>query len=342
MRLTLVLLVCGLASAAEWPAPVESDWTAHDFKFHGGESLGEVRLHYRTVGDPHGVPVVVLHGTNQTGAVFFNQQFAGELFGTGQPLDAKKFFIIAPDALGSGRSSKPSDGLRTAFPKYNYADMVLATHRLLTEGLGLRHVAVVIGNSMGGMETWLYGEMYPDYMDAIVPMASEPSAMGGRNWLMRRMVIDAIRNDPAWKGGMYAEQPAGMRVAQVFYNFATSGGAEAIYARLSDAAKANAEADRLLKQRAAGDANDTLYGMEASEDYDPSRELEKIQARVLAINSADDERNPAGLGVMEAAMKRLAHGQYVLIPVGPQTRGHGTTANARFWKDRLGWALGEN
>ena len=231
---------------------MESDWTARDFRFHSGETLAELRLHYRTVGDPHGQPVVILHGTNQTSANFFNAQFAGELFGPGQPLDATRFYIVLPDALGCGGSSKPSDGMRTAFPKYNYEDMVRATELLLREHLGLHHVTLVIGNSMGGMETWLFGEMYPDYMDAIVPMASEPAAMGGRNWLMRRLVIDAIRNDPGWKGGMYTEQPAGMRAAQVFYSFATSGGAEAIYTRLGDAAKANAERGSVVEAAGCG------------------------------------------------------------------------------------------
>src|SRR5471032_3212785 len=189
--------------AADYPAPRESDWIAKDFKFHTGEVMPELRLHYTTVGNPSGQPVLVLHGSAQSSAAMLTQEFAGELFGAGQPLDATKYYVIIPDAIGHGKSAKPSDGLRTKFPKYDYADMVEAHHRLLTEGLQVPHARLVIGNSMGGMHAWLWGEKHPDFMDALVPMASQPTAMAARNWMMRRLITDSIRNDPDWNGGNY-------------------------------------------------------------------------------------------------------------------------------------------
>jgi homoserine O-acetyltransferase/O-succinyltransferase len=328
-------LLASLLPAANYPAPVEGDWMVRDFQFHSGESLPELRLHYTTVGAPAGRPVLILHGTNGAGTNFLNDQFGGEMFGPGQPLDAATHYIILPDSIGSGKSSKPSDGLRAKFPHYSYDDMVRAQYRLVTEHLGVRHVGVVIGQSQGGMHTWMWGVMYPDAMDLIVPLASLPMDMSGRNWIMRRMLIDAIRNDPEYNNGNYTEQPRGFRQAQVYFGFATSGGTQAIYRAASTRAKADELIDRQLKQRPAADANDVLYAYEASRDYNPGPDLEKIQARVLAINSADDERNPAELGVMERAMKRIKNGRYVLIPTGPETRGHGTTGFAKLWKQYL-------
>jgi homoserine O-acetyltransferase/O-succinyltransferase len=321
--------------AATYPAPVEGDWIIHDFQFHTGESLPELRLHYCTLGDKSGEPVLLLHGTNGSGRGFLNDAFGGEMFGPGQPLDAATHYIIMPDSIGSGKSSKPSDGLRTKFPHYNYDDMVRAQYRLVTEGLGVRHLRAVLGNSMGGMHVWIWGEVYPDTIDVLVPMASSPIEMSGRNWILRRMMIDAIRNDPEWNGGNYSEQPRGFRQAQVYFGFATSGGTQAIYRAASTREKADALIDTQLKQRPAADANDVLYGYEASRDYNPSAGLEKIQARVLAINSQDDERNPVELGVMEREIKRVKNGRYVLIPTGPETRGHGTTGQAKLWKRYL-------
>jgi homoserine O-acetyltransferase len=204
------------AFAAEYPAPKEGTYVAKDFRFHNGEVMPEVKLHYTTVGEPTGEPVLVLHGTAGSARSMLTPAFAGELFGAGQPLDATKHFIILPDALGAGRSSKPSDGLKTKFPRYNYDDMVLAQHRLVTEGLGIRHLRLVIGNSMGGMHVWQWGSAYPDFMDALVPMASQPTEMSSRNWMMRRMIIDAVRNDPDWKDGNYTTQPKAFRTAAVF------------------------------------------------------------------------------------------------------------------------------
>jgi homoserine O-acetyltransferase len=324
MRYALVLFAVSLSQAAEYPQPVEADWAAPTFRFHNGQSLENLRMHYTTVGARTGQPVILLHGTGGNGRNFLTPQFAGEMFGAGQPLDASRYFIILPDSIGAGKSAKPSDGLGAKFPEYNYADLVAGTYRLVKEGLGIAHVSVVLGNSMGGMETWMFGEMYPDFMDVLVPMASEPSAMGGRNWLMRRMVIEAIRKDPE-----------NFRSAQVFYNIATSGGALALYNRMPNSAAADKDLERQLAQPGGGDANDVLYMMQASRDYDPAPGLEKIKSRVLAINSADDERNPPELGVMEQAMKRIPDGRYVLIPIGPETRGHGTTGGAKLWKKYL-------
>ena len=333
--LLTLLLVVALLPAADYPAPVEGDWTVRDFKFHTGEVLPELRLHYTTVGAPTGEPVLILHGTGGNGRGFLRPDFADQLFGLGQPLDARTHYIILPDSIGGGKSSKPSDGLRAKFPKFNYDDQIRGQYRLLTEHLSVRHVRAILGNSMGGMHVWLWGEMYPDFMDVLAPMASTPAAMSGRNWMMRRMLIDAIRNDPEWNGGNYTKQPSGYLRARVYFGLATSGGTQAIYAAAPTREKADAEIARRLSQPSEEDANDTLYQYEGGRDYDPGPHLEKIKARVLAVNSADDERNPAELGIMEREMKRVRNGKFVLIPAGLDTRGHGTTGNAKWWKQHL-------
>jgi homoserine O-acetyltransferase len=321
--------------AADYPAPVEGDWVVRDFRFHTGETLPELRLHYTTVGARSGEPVLLLHGTNGTGRAFLRPDFAGELFGPGQLLDAATHFIILPDAIGAGKSSKPSDGLRTRFPQYNYDDMVQAQYRLLTEHLGVRHLRLVFGTSMGGMLTWEWGEKYPDFMDALLPTAAQPTAVAGRNWMLRRMVVDLIRNDPEWNGGNYTQQPRSLKLAQVYFGVATSGGTQAIYRAAPSRQKADQILDQRLAQDSNADANDVIYQMEGSRDYDPAPRLESIQARVLAINSADDERNPAELGIMEREIRRVKQGRYVLIPAGPETRGHGTMGLAKLWKQYL-------
>jgi homoserine O-acetyltransferase len=323
----LVLLAWAPNVAAEYPAPKEGDWLIRDFRFHTGETLPELRLHYTTVGDRSGIPVLLLHATTGSGAGFFREDFAGELFGPGQALDATRYFIIIPDAVGAGQSSKPSDGLRTRFPRYTYEDVIRAQYRLLTEHLGVRHLRLVLGQSAGGMQTWLWGEMHPDFMDALMPLASLPVAMSGRNWIMRRMLIDAIRNDPAWNDGNYAPQPPSFRAAMVYFGLATGGGTRALYA----AAPTRAQADDLINQRLAQttnrDANDVLYAYEASRDYDPSPQLARVQAAVLAVNSEDDERNPAELGVLAREIKRVKRGRYILIPASEQlARGHAAMA----------------
>ena len=321
--------------AADYPAPKEADWVAKDFRFHSGAVLPEVRLHYTTVGAPSGEPVLVLHGTAGSGATLLNGEFAGELFGPGQPLDTSRYFIILPDALGTGKSTRPSDGLRARFPKYNYDDMVLAQYRLVTEGLGLKHLRLVLGNSMGGMQTWIWGVKYPDFMDALVPLACQPTEMSGRNWMLRRLLVDAIRSDPEWNGGNYTTQPRGMQRLLVQFGIATSGGSQAYYKQ----APAREKADQIVAQRLAqpfrGDANDVLYQWESSDDYNPNPVLERIQAALVAINSADDERNPTELGILEREIKRVKNGRYVVIPASSETRGHGTTGAARFWKQTL-------
>lgn len=330
-----VLLASYAAVAADYPSPREGDWVVRDFRFHTGELLGELHLHYVTIGDPSGEPVVILHGTAGSGANFLTPAFAGELFGSGQPLDASKFFIILPDAIGAGKSSKPSDGLRAKFPRYNYDDMVAAQYRLLTEGLGVRHLRLLIGNSMGGMETWLWGETYPDFMDGLVPMASQPGAMSGRNWMMRRMVIDAIRTDPDWHNGDYKVQPRAIQFANVFFGIATNGGTLA-YQKMGATRE---EADKLVDDRLAApftaDANDFLYQFDASRDYDPAPGLTRIKAPLLAINSVDDERDPPETGIVERGLSQVKNARLYLIPAGEETIGHGTVGIAKFWKLQL-------
>ncbi len=323
------------AQAADFPAPREGSWIAKDFRFHTGQVVPELRLNYATVGAPTGEPVLVLHGTTGSAASMLTPAFAGELFGAGQPLDASRYYIVIPDAIGTGKSAKPSDGLRAAFPRYNYDDMVQAQYRLVTEHLGVKHLRLVIGNSMGGMQTWMWGEKYPGFMDALVPMASQPTEMSSRNWMLRRLIVDSIRNDPEWNNGNYTRQPRSAQFSQVFFGIATSGGSQAYY----KAAPTREQADQLLDQRLKapykGDANDHLYQWESSGDYNPSPGLERIQAAVLAINSADDERNPPETGIMEREIKRLKNGRYYLIPASDQTAGHGTTGQAKWWKQQL-------
>jgi homoserine O-acetyltransferase/O-succinyltransferase len=335
--LFFVLLSCAAlaARAAGYPEPKEGDWVAKDFRFHTGEVFREATLHYRTIGAPTGEPVLVLHGTAGSGASMLTKDFAGELFGPGQPLDASRYFIILPDALGTGKSVKPSDALRARFPQYNYDDMVFAQYRLVTEGLSVKHLRLVIGNSMGGMQTWIWGERYPQFMDALVPMACLPVAMAGRNWMLRRMLTRSIRNDPEWNGGNYTAQPRNMQTHLVYFQLATIGGNEALFKQ----APTSAKGDELIAKRLAmpfrGDANNVLYQWESSADYDPSPGLERIQAEVLAINSSDDERNPPELGVMEREIQRVRNGRYLLVPGGSDTRGHGTTSLARLYKQEL-------
>ena len=328
-------LIAAPAGAADYPAPKQGDWIARDFRFHTGEVMPELRLHYTTIGDPSGQPVLVLHGTTGSGASMLTPAFAGELFGSGQPLDAARYYIILPDGIGHGKSSKPSDGLRTKFPRYDYADMVDAQYRLLKEGLGVSHLRLVIGNSMGGMHTWLWGEKYPDFMDALAPMAAQPTAMSSRNWMMRRLIIDTIRNDPDWKDGNYTTPPRALRAAAVFFGVATSGGTLA-YQKLASTREA---ADKLLDERLAApftaDANDTLYQWDSSGDYDASPGLARITTALLAINAADDERNPPETGLMDGALKQVRSGRLYLIPASAETRGHGTTGMAKFYKQSL-------
>ena len=323
------------ANPGNYPRAQESSWVVRDFRFHTGEVLPELRLNYFTVGAPTGEPVLVLHGTIGSGDGFLTPRFAGELFGPGQPLDASRYYIVLPDAIGGGKSSKPSDGMRTRFPRYNYDDMIVAQYRLLTEHLDVKHLRLVIGNSMGGMQVWLWAQMYPDFMDIAVPMAALPTEMAGRNWLMRRLIIDSIRNDPAWKNGDYVEQPRSAHFASVFYSLGTNGGNLGLYRAAPTRAEADALLDKQLQGSSSGDANDLLYRWDSSRDYNPLPGLDRIRAHLLAITSADDERNPPELGVMEPAIRRVKNGRALLIPASGETSGHGTTGNARFWKREL-------
>ena len=340
LSFVLAVVLARSALAADYPTPREADWIAKDFRFHTGEVMQTLRLHYTTVGDPSGEPVLMLHGTAGSAATMLTPGFAGELFGEGQVLDAKKHFINIPDALGTGKSAKPSDGMRAKFPHYNYDDMVLAQYRLLTEGLGVRHLRLVIGNSMGGMETWVWGEAYPTFMDALAPMASQPTEMSARNWMTRRIMIETIRQDPAWNNGEYTAQPPSLRLASVFFGIATSGGTSG-YQSL---APTRATADKLVDARLAAppptDANDFIWQFDASRDYNPSPDLERIEAQVLVINSADDERNPPETGLLDQSLKRVKNGHLLLIPAGAETRGHGTAGMAKFWQPQLGEFLG--
>jgi homoserine O-acetyltransferase len=338
--LAALALTSGVAAAADYPAPKEGEWVVSDLRFHTGETLPQLRLAYTTVGDPRGEPVVVLHGTGGSARSLLTPNFAGELFGPGQPLDATRYFIVIPDAVGHGKSSRPSDGLKMKFPRYNYDDIVAAHHRLLTEHLGIKHVRMVIGNSMGGMEVWMWAGQHPDFMDIAVPMASLPTEMASRNWMMRRMIIDSIRNDPDWKNGEYTTQPKSPKFASVYYQIAMNGGNFGHFKN----APTRAQADKLIEQRMAApftaDANDTLYAWESSGDYNPSANLEKIQATLLAINAADDERNPLELGILDREMKRVKHGRIRVITTTESGAGHGATGNAKLYAKDLRDVLG--
>lgn len=323
------------AFAADYPAPKEGTFIARDFRFHTGEVMPELKLHYTTIGTPAGQAVLVLHGTASSARSLLTPAFAGELFGEGQPLDTSKYFIILPDAIGAGQSSKPSDGLRAKFPRYNYDDMVAAHYRLVTEGLGVKHLRLVIGNSMGGMHVWLWGSAYPEFMDALVPMAAQPTEMASRNWMMRRLLVEAVRGDPDWNNGDYTTQPKSLRLANAFFRVATSGGTLAYQKLAPTREKADKLAEGYLAAPFRADANDFMYQWDSSRDYNASPGLEKIQAALLAVNAADDERNPPETGLMEHALKRVKNGRLYLIPASEDTRGHGTTGMAKFWKQQL-------
>ncbi len=330
------------ARAANYPAPTEGDFTVRDFTFASGETLPDLRVHCRTIGKPEKDAqgktrnaVLIMHGTTGSGAQFIRPDFAGELFGKDQPLDATKFFIVLPDGVGHGKSSKPSDGLHAKFPHYGYIDMVEAQYRLLTDGLGVNHARLVMGTSMGGMHTWLWGELHPEFMDALMPLASLPTQISARNRAWRRMIIDAIRNDPGWNGGEYKTQPPSLRTAAEMLWFMSSNP----MLRQKEA-PALTKTDEVLDKFVAdymktNDANDVLYAVEASHDYDPGPNLEKIRAPLLAINSADDLINPPELGILEREIKRVRHGRAVVIPLSDKTRGHGSHTIATLWKDEL-------
>lgn len=336
------LLCAGHAVAAMYPQPVEADFTIKNFRFASGESLPELRIHYRTLGTPrtdaHGVvrnAVLIMHGTGGSGASLIRDEFAGELFAPGQPLDAARYFLILPDGIGHGHSSKPSDGLHAHFPHYGYRDMVEAEYRLLNEGLHVNHARLVMGTSMGGMHTWLWGELHPQFMDALMPLASLPTQVSGRNRVWRRLIIDAISNDPAWAGGEYASEPPSLRTALEMLWLMGSNP----MLRQQEAptlAQADQVIDRAVaEQLRSSDANDLLYQVSASKDYDPGPALERIEAPLLAVNSADDLINPPELHILEREIVRVPHGRALVIPFSERTHGHGSHTYAVLWKTDL-------
>lgn len=320
-----------------------------DFQFQSGERLPELKLHYTTLGTPRrddaGVvrnAVLVMHGTGGSGENILGDNFAGVLFGDGQLLDANEYYIILPDGIGHGKSSKPSDGLKAQFPQYRYADMVQAQYQLVTEGLGINHLRLVMGTSMGGMQSWMWGEIYPDFMDCLMPLASLPAEIAGRNRMTRRMIIDAIQSDPEWQNGEYEAQPRGLVTAIYILLFMTS-----VPLQWQKDAPTGTEADQLLHEKVEGymsrfDANDLLYQVSASQDYNPAPHLSKIKAPLLAINSADDQVNPPELGLLEAGIEQVEHGDYILLPITDETRGHGTHSLPILWQDHLAKLLADN
>jgi homoserine O-acetyltransferase len=340
--LLLLVLVVARPAAAQPATVTEADYVIRDFRFASGEVLPELRVHYRTAGTPRRDAsghvrnaVLIMHGTGGTGAQFVGPGFAGELFGAGQPLDAATYFIVMPDAIGHGQSSKPSDGLRATFPRYGYQDMVRAQYLLMTEAIGASRLRLVMGTSMGGMHTWVWGETYPDAMDALMPLASLPDQISGRNRAWRRVAIDAIRTDPGWQNGNYTTQPRGLRtVAQMLWLASSNPVIRQKQApTLADADRVlDAYVDAYVK---TGDANDVLYAIEASRDYDPKPGLGKIVAPLVAINSADDIINPPELGILEQGIARVKRGTAIVLPPSDNTVGHGTHTAAAVWKEHL-------
>ena len=352
--LTALLLAFGAPLVAAQPAPAkpavtEGDFQIRDFKFDSGELLSTLNLHYRTLGQParnaNGQvtnAVLIMHGTGGTGAGFLGDNFGGVLFGPGQLLDAATHFIILPDAIGHGKSTKPSDGIHAKFPRYGYGDLVTAQYRLLTEGLKVDHLRLVMGTSMGGMHTWMWATRYPGFMDAAMPLASVPVQIAGRNRFFRRMVSDSIRKDPEWRNGEYEKQPYGLTAAVYTLIFMTS-----VPLQWQKIAPTREAADKFFDQTfasrlAANDANDMLYQFEASRDYDPEPDLEKIQCPLLAVNSADDQVNPPELGILEDRIKRVKKGRAVIIPLSDQTRGHSTHSFPAIWGGELARLLKES
>ncbi len=325
-----------LLAAAPIPPAAEGDHVLRDFKFSSGETLPELRIHYRTLGKQQANnAVLILHGTTGSGAQFVTEQFAGVLFGPGQLLDAEKYFIVLPDGIGHGKSSKPSDGLRGRFPRYTYDDMVEAQHRLLREKLGIEHLRLVLGTSMGGMHTWRWGERYPQFMDALMPLASLPVQIAGRNRMMRAMILESIRQDPGWNGGEYKDQPRGLSAAiDVVLLMGSSPLTMQAQAPTRDKADALLHESR-QRLRARYDANDVLYAFDASREYDPQPGLGLIQAPLTAVNSADDVINPPELGILEREIQRVPRGKAVVLPITPQTRGHGTHSLPTVWQAHL-------
>ena len=338
----LFVIASAPGSAASYPPPTAGDYALRNFRFQSGEVLPELKLHYQTLGAPKRDAkgqvtnaIIVLHGTGGSSNQFINDYFAGVLFGPGQLLDASRYFIVLPDGIGHGQSSKPSDGLHARFPRYDYDDLVRAHYLLLTQHLGVNHLRLVTGTSMGGMHSWVWGETYPDFMDAVMPLASLPVQIAGRNRMMRRMIIDSIRSDPEWKNGEYSSQPRGLVPAYYILMVMSSS---ALYwqkqAPTRDAADQFME-NWVTRRVEKADANDLLYQIEASRNYDPAPKLETIKAPLLAINSADDVINPPELGILEREIKRVPKGRAIILPITDKTRGHGTHTLPEIWQQHL-------
>jgi homoserine O-acetyltransferase/O-succinyltransferase len=344
--IVLGLLLSGFplvpAYAGTYPEPKPGDFVVHNFQFRSGESLPEVKLHYYTLGtlqkDGSGHTrnaVLVLHGTGGSGKGFLTEQFAGMLFGPGQLLDATKYFIVFPDNVGHGQSTKPSDGLHMCFPHYEYDDMIELQYQLLTQGLGVDHLRLVMGTSMGGMHTWLWSEQHPDFMDAAMPLASQPVQIAGRNRIMRRMIKDAIMTDPEWKNGEYQQQPHGLQCAiDILFIMGSSP------LQLQKQAPTRDSADKFIhnyidEHMQSTDANDMLYYFDASRNYNPEANLEKITVPLTAINSADDVINPPELKIIDRDIQRVKSGKFILLPITDQTRGHGTHSLPAIWGNHL-------
>ncbi|MDF7662492.1 alpha/beta fold hydrolase [Erwiniaceae bacterium L1_54_6] len=322
-------------AASALPTPQEADWVAKEFTFNSGEKLKDLRIHYFTLGDRNKPAVLLLHGTNQPVNALLAPGFAGKLFGPGQALDIRKYFIIIPEGIGSGKSSKPSDGLRMTFPHYDYDDMVTAQYRLVKEGLGISHLRLVMGYSMGGMQTWIWGEKYPAMMDALVPMASQPNELSGRNWMLRRILIESIKNDPAWAEGNYHQQPPALKTANIMFSIATTGGTLAYQHKAPTRALADKLVDERLAAPVTADANDFIYIWNSSADYNALPGLKRIKAPMLIINSADDERNPVETGILKGELHRIKKAELLLIPASAETSGHGTMMQAKFYHQKL-------
>lgn len=350
----LLLSVIGLAGVAvraqDAPKTTPGDFTIKDFKFESGEVLPELKLHYVTLGTPqkdaNGVvtnAVIINHGTSGSNSAFLGRGFASVLFGKGQLLDTDRYFIVLPDNIGHGGSSRPSDGLHAKFPHYCYHDMVTAQYRLLTEKLGVNHLRLVMGTSMGGMHAWLWPEMYPDFMDASMPLASLPIEISGRNRYFRRMMLDPIRNDPDWQNGEYKTQPMRGLTTAIYTLMVMTSSPLQMQKNMPDKATADAGFDAAVKGwLSTTDANDLLYQVDASRDYNPAPKLETIKAHLMAVNSADDAVNPPEIGILEKEIKRVKNGKFVVIPISDQTRGHGTHTVAAVWKDYLAALLTES
>jgi homoserine O-acetyltransferase len=343
-------LALAIGLQAQQPPAFDGDFSIKDFRFDTGESLPGLKLHYLTLGTPtrdkNGMvtnAVLILHGTGGAHTQFLGRGFAGVLFGKGQLLDAEKYFIVIPDNIGHGASSKPSDGLHAKFPRYDYHDMVVAQYRLLTEKLGVNHLRLVMGTSMGGMHSWLWSEMYPDFMDAAMPLASLPIEISGRNRFFRRMMIDSIKNDPEWQNGEYKAQPIRGLTTAIYTLIMMGSSPLQMQKQMPSKVAADAAFDQTMKQRLAStDANDLLYQVDASRDYNPEPNLEKITTHLLSVNSADDAVNPPELGIVENEIKRVKNGRFILLPITDETRGHGTHTIASIWQKYLGELLAES